>query len=208
MRSDDRRRGAQPPSVRGRRGHPVIPEVPGLTEWLEAQFEEFPRPSFREIEERLQKTPFWEKIRAKGYKTGKSSIHTHWVKWSAERAHHKAVAEYAEQLVAETDPADAFAIETAITRHANVAILDELVSELAGGKVTDTAKQLIDLHRKLQSSSARREAERRASGSSLRRAYEEARSEIAAILKEDPEARRRVLAAIDNAQNSAERKAA
>ncbi len=204
---EDRRRQATPPAIRGRRGQPLIPEIPGLPEWLETQFQEVPRPSFKEIEERLKKTEFWPKIRARGFRTGKSSIHTHWVKWNAELARKRVLAEYAAAYNATGESDDLLAIEAAITGLANVAIFESLQEELSESTgVSEKATALIDLHRKLQSSSARREAERRAAGKTQRNAYAQAREEIIAILKENPDALKLVLAAIDNAEDSTEKK--
>ena len=202
----DLRRFAKPPEVGGRRGKPYILEIPGLSDWLDEQFREIPRPSFKEIEARLKKTDFWTKIRAKGFKTGKSTIHEQYVKWHAELARKRAEAEFAASFNETGESGDILAIEATITGLANIGILNGLRDELTDGKVTENAKSLIDLHRKLQSSSARREAERRAAGVLTRRAYEEARGEIVSILKEHPDALKLVLAAIDKAQNTTELK--
>lgn len=201
---ENRRRFAKPPATRGRRGHAVIPQIEGLSEWMEQQFQEVPRPSFREIETRLQKTPFWQKIRAAGFRTGKSSIHTHWVRWFAEIARKRVIADYAARFNETGDEGDILAIETAISGLANVGIFDALQEELSGNGLTEKAQTLIELHRKLQTSSARREAERRQAGVNARGAYETARAEIVAILKKQPDALRLVLAAIDNAQTKSE----
>jgi hypothetical protein len=200
----DGRRFARPPEIRGRRGQPLIPEIPGLAEWMEEQFQQTPRPAFREIEERLKQTEFWPKIRAAGFRTGKSSIHTHYVRWHAESARKRVVAECAATYNASGDAADILDIEAAITGLANVAIFEDLQEELSDGKgISPKAGSLIDLHRKLQSSSARREAERRAAGVSTRKAYEAARAEIVAILENNPDALQLVLGAIDKAQEEA-----
>ncbi|HET7437505.1 MAG TPA: hypothetical protein VFN10_22565 [Thermoanaerobaculia bacterium] len=202
--SADRRHLATPPDIRGRRGQPLIPEIPGLAEWMEEQFKEEPRPSFRQIETRLKETTFWNKIRAAGFRTGKSSIHTHWVRWNAESARKRVVADAAATYNASGSAADVLDIEAAISGLANVAIFEELQQELSDGKgVTAKAGALIDLHRKLQTSSARREAERRQSGVSTRRAYESARAEIVTILESHPDVLQLVLAAIDKAQKEA-----
>ena len=202
--SEDRRQYAKPPDIRGRRGEPLIPEIPGLAEWMEAQFQETPRPPFREIEERLKQTEFWPKIRAAGFRTGKSSIHTHYVKWHAESARKRVVVDCAATYNANGSAGDILDIETAISGLANVAIFEGLQEELSEGKgISPKAGALIDLHRKLQASSARREAERRAAGVSTRKAYEAARAEIVAILESNPDALQLVLAAIDKAQKEA-----
>lgn len=184
----------------------MIPQIPGLDEWMEAQFQEIPRPSFREIEERLRKTPFWDKIRAAGYRTGKSSIYTHWVRWSAETARKRVLADYAKSFNAAGEDDDALAIERAISGVANNALMDAIQQETIEGGITEKAADLIELHRKLQTSSARREAERRAAGVKTRAAYAAAREEIIAILEKHPEALRLVLAAIDNAEQDTETK--
>jgi hypothetical protein len=208
-RRDDRRRLAKPPAINGRRGDAVIPQIPGLAEWMAEQFREVPRPSFREIETRLKETPYWQTIRAAGYKTGKSTIHTYYVNWFAEMAQKRVIAEEAASYNDSGKAGDVLDIEAAISGLANVAIFQDLQQELREGKgVSPKAGALIDLHRKLQTSSARREAERRAAGVSARRAYEAAREEIVAILKDNPDALRLVLAAIDNAQTKTEEKAA
>lgn len=196
----DGRRSATPPAVRGRRGQPLIDAIPGLPEWMEEQFLEEPRPTFREIEERLKQTEFWPKIRAAGFRTGKSSIHTHWVRWNAEAVRKRLIAEAAAQYNASTDAGDILDIEAAITGLANVAIFEELQRELSDNSgISDKASTLIDLHRKLQASSARREQERRAAGVNTKKAYDAARAQIVAILEGNPDALKLVLAAIDNA---------
>jgi hypothetical protein len=179
----------------------VIPEIPGLGAWMEEQFQEIPRPSFREIENRLKQTPFWQKIRALGFRTGKSSIHTHWVRWHAETARKNVVADLAATYNMSGNAGDILDIETAITGLANVAIFEALQEELSDGQgVTAKAGALIELHRKLQASSARRENERRAAGVNAKRVYQAARAEIVAILESNPDALRLVLGAIDKAQ--------
>lgn len=196
----DQRRYAKPPDVRGKRGQPLVQEIPGLAEWIEEQFLEEPRPSFRQIEERLKQTEFWQKIRAAGFRTGKSSIHTHWVRWNAEAVRRRLIAEAAATYNTNSNAGDILDIETAISGLANVAIFEELQHELSENSgISAKAGALIDLHRKLQASSARREAERRAAGVSTRKAYDAARAEIVAILEEKPELLKLVLAAIDNA---------
>jgi hypothetical protein len=186
------------------RGQAVIPEIPGLAEWMEEQFQQDPRPSFREIEARLKETPFWTKIRAAGFRTGKSSIHTHWVNWNAEIARKQVLAESSPTYSTDGKPGDVLDIEAAISGLANAAIYNSLQEELNDGKgVTPKAGALIDLHRKLQTSSARREAERRAAGVNTRKAYDTARAEIVAILESNPDALQLVLAAIEKAQQEA-----
>jgi uncharacterized protein DUF3486 len=195
------------PENRGRRGQPLIPQIPGLTEWLESEFEKVPRASFKEIEERLRETPFWPKIRAAGFKTGKTSIHTHWIRWNAERAQKQTLADQTAALSAALGSDEILATEATITALANASLLNALENELHEEPgVSPKAASLIDLHRKLQTSSARREAERRAAGIGARRAYAQARAEIMAVLKDNPEALDLVLTAIDNAEASTEKK--
>jgi hypothetical protein len=201
-KGEDRRRYATPPETRGRRGRPVIPEIPGLPEWLDLQFREFPRPSFREIEERMRKTPFWDKIRAKGYKTGKSSIYTHWVHWHAEMARKRAIDEFAAAYA--SSGGESLNLEVAISDLANRGILNDLQKELASGEITENAHKLVELHRKLQTSSTRREAERRAAGVASRRVEDDVRERIVKILEEYPDALARVLAAIDKPEETTE----
>ncbi len=150
------------------------------------------------------KSSFWPSILAAGKRVGKTSIHTWWLKWSADMARKRVASEFAEAFNRGSGK-EILEIETAITGLANIAILESLRQELDGDKsvVTEKVSKLVDLHRKLQSSSARREAERRAAGRIERRAYANARAEIAEILKNQPEAMNLVLAAIDNAQRTA-----
>jgi hypothetical protein len=203
--TEDRRRFAKPPDVEGPRGDAVIPKIPGLPEWMAEQFREVPRPSFREIEERLKQTAFWPKIRAAGYRTGKSTIHTYYVNWFAEMAQKRVIAEEAATYNESGKAGDVLDIEAAISGLANVAIYQDLQQELREGKgVSPKVGALIDLHRKLQTSSARREAERRAAGVNKRKTHEAAREEVMSILKGNPDALRLVLDAIDSAQKKAE----
>lgn len=198
----NQRSSVRPPDIQGRRGHPSIPAIPGLAEWMEEQFRQVPRPSFREIERRLKETPFWTKIRAAGFRTGKSTIHTYYVNWYAEMARKRVVAEHAAAYNETGRPDDVLDIETAITGLANVAIYQALQDELKEGKgVTPKVNSLIDLHRKLQASSARREQERRAAGVNTRKAYDAATAEILSILEDSPDMLSLVLAAIRKAQN-------
>jgi hypothetical protein len=176
---------------------------------MEEQFKQVPRPSFREIETRLKETPFWNKIRAAGFRTGKSTIHTYYVNWFADMARKRVVTEYAAAYNDSGKRGAVLDIEAAITGLVNVAIFQDLQDELNEGKgVTPKAAGLVELHRKLQSSSARRESERRAAGISARKAYEAAREEIVAILKDSPDALQLVLTAIEKAQTKTEEKAA
>lgn len=171
---------------------------------MQEQFMERPRPSFREIEDRLKQSRFWPAICAAGFQLGKSSIYRHWIRWNAESARKRVIAECAASYNASGNAGDILDIEAAISGLANVAIFEGLQEELSEGKgVSAKASALIDLHRKLQTSSARREAERRAAGVNTRRAYEAARAEIIAILEGNPDALQLVLAAIDKAQSQA-----
>lgn len=201
----DRRRFAKAPETDGRRGDAVIPKIPGLGDWMAEQFREVPRPSFREIENRLKTTEFWPKIRALGYRTGKSTIHTYYVSWFAEMAQRQVIAEEAATYNESGKAGDVLDIEAAISGLANVAIFQHLQEELREGKgVSPKAEALIELHRKLQTSSANRERERRAAGVNARKAYEKAREEIETILKDNRELRDLILAAIDKAQKKME----
>jgi hypothetical protein len=169
------------------------------------QFREVPRPPFREIETRLKATGFWPKIRAAGYRTGKSTIHTYYVRWFAEMAQKRVIAEEAAAYNEGGKASDVLDIEAAISGLANVAIYQNLQDELREGKgLSPKAGALIDLHRKLQTSSARREAERRAAGVNKRKAWEAASEEVQAILKDNPDTLALVLAAIDKAQKKTE----
>lgn len=169
---------------------------------MEEQFMETPRPSFREIEERLKATAFWPQLREAGFHTGKSSIHDYWIRWNAQTARKRVIADCAATYNASGNSGDILDIETAISGLASVAIFEELQEELSEGKgISAKAGALIDLHRKLQTSSARRETERRAAGVSTRKAYQAARDEIVEILKGTPDALQLVLAAIDRAQD-------
>jgi len=166
---------------------------------MEAQFKQVPRPSFTEIEERLKKTDFWPMILKAGRRTGKSSVHTWWLKWTADVARKRVAAEFASAFN-QGSGREILDIETAITGLANIAILEGIREEIDEKRtVTDKASKLIELHRRLQSSSARREAERRASGRATRAAYEYLRNEVFTDLKQDQEALRVVLAALDRA---------
>jgi hypothetical protein len=196
---------ATPPNVEGPRGNAVIPKIAGLPEWMAEQFREVPRPSFREIETRLKETEFWPKIRAAGYRTGKSTIHTYYVNWFAEMAQKRVIAEEAATYNESGKAGDVLDIEAAISGLANAAIFQDLQQELREGKgVSPKAEALIELHRKLQTSSARREAERRAAGVNKQKAYDAACDEITSILKENPDQLQLVLAAIDKALKKTE----
>ena len=197
----------RPPEKRGRRGRPLIAQIPGLADWLEEQFLEVPRPSFKEIEERLKKTEFWPKIQAAGYQTGKTSIYSHWVKWNAQLARKRVIAEYAAAFNEAGEDGDILSIETAITGLANVTIFDALEKEVSGEEspgLSDRAAGLIDLHRKLQTSSARREAERRAARIGERRACAKLRQLLVAALKDHPDTLDIVVAAIESAEQEME----
>lgn len=174
---------------------------------MEEQFREEPRPSFKVIEERLKETEFWPKIRALGYRTGKSTIHRYYVEWFARLARKRVIAEEAARHIKSGTDGEVLNVEAAITELANDAIYEDLRQELREG-VSPKGRELIDLHRKLQASSARREAERRAARVSARKAYNEMTTAIIDILKDKPAELKLVLGAIENAKNKAEAKAA
>ena len=199
----DRRHRAKPPATRGKRGRPTIAEIPGLAEWMETQFKLVPRPSFTEIEERLKRTNFWPKILASGRRTGKSSVHTWWLKWTADIARKRVAAEFASAFN-QGSGKEILEIETAITGLANLAILEGIRQEIDGkNTVTDKASKLIELHRRLQSSSARREAERRAAGRTERLAIEKVRKEMVSELDKEPAARKVFLDALARVEEAA-----
>jgi hypothetical protein len=181
--------GTVVPLKHGRRGHPVIDEIPGLAAWMEAQFLKVPRPTFREIATELTASEFWPLITRAGHATGRSSIHAYWKNWQKRRA-----TRVARALIANNDPLGA---EAGVSSLANAAIAEEFEREYREHGLTKHALALIALHGKHQASSARREAERRAAGEVERRALEKARDEMVATLREHPEALRVVLEAID-----------
>ncbi len=81
-------RRPNPPSPRGRRGHPIIPEIEGLSAWLIERFQRTPRPALAEIREELRATGFWRKLQELGHENGiaKSTIWEFWVDFRAQQA--------------------------------------------------------------------------------------------------------------------------
>lgn len=180
----------------GRRGHPVIDEIPGLATWMEAQFLKVPRPTFREIAARLKESEFWPTITRHGFTTGKSAIHEYWKTWKKRRA-----TGVARALLNAQDPLSA---EASVSSLANAAIAEEFEREYREHGLTKHALALIELHGKHQASSARREAERRAAGDVERRAFEKARNELVQTLRAHPDALRLVLEALESSEGASQ----
>ena len=119
--ANDRRKTAQPPAKRGRRGHGVFDQIPSLATWVETEFVKVPRPTFREIAERLAKSEFWPLIQKEGYATGKTAIYAYWKKWKNQR------------IFRTSEGSDPLAGEARISALINAAIEDELEREMSRG---------------------------------------------------------------------------
>jgi hypothetical protein len=58
------------PEPRGRRGHPVLDEIPGLREWFESEMVTNPGATIDALTERLKETGFWKLLQELGHRNG------------------------------------------------------------------------------------------------------------------------------------------
>jgi hypothetical protein len=165
----DRHTLATPRSIRGRRGHTVFDDIPGLANWIEAEFLKVPTPTYREMRRGCEHPSFGRRSWQPGFRRENrpSTYHRRWKKEQALRETRLMTAAHG-----------VLDVEAGITAIGNRALTEEFLREYSQRGLTPKAMAILDMHRKMQASSSRREAERRAAGTVERRAFERAREEM------------------------------
>jgi hypothetical protein len=183
-----RRAPAHLPEPRGRRGHAKVDDDANLRAWLMEALQRRPAPTLDELV---------EESRGLGFSIGRTAIYAFRVGFEAERARRALVFDLAEEYNASNPTEHVLEIETAISTMSSARIFQQL---LQSGVIDDKATALIELHRKLQTSSSNRERTRMFIDRGTRTAILRLRGELLDALKdEDRDVQRRVLAALDRA---------
>ncbi len=182
-----KKRTPKPPEPRGRRGHKAVDDDPKLRAWLVDALQRRPAPTLDELV---------EEARATGYAVGRTAIWEFRLAYEAERARKDLVFDLAERYNGTSTDGSVLQIETAIATLASARIFQTLFEN---EKLDDKQKDLLELFRKLQTSSSNRERTRFAVERGVRATTRRIRAEMQALLKKDPDTLRKVLTAIDQA---------
>lgn len=179
--------GPIPPEKRGRRGKKAVDETPALRKWLEEALQRRPVPTLDELVEEAKST---------GYSIGRTAVWEFRVAFEAEQARKKLVLDLADQYNRTSSDGRVLDIETAIATLASSRIFQQLLDK---GQIDAEARELLELFRKLQSSSSQRERTRMYVERGIRATTLRIRAQMQKLLKKDPDTLRRVLEAVDNA---------
>jgi hypothetical protein len=134
------------PAPRGRRGHPLLDEIPGLRDKVEELFQQTPRLTIDGLREELKGTGFWKKLQELGHNNGiaRGTLCDERLKFEAAKARRELTL-----LVAEAYNAgefDILEIDTAISGMLSVEISAELKDIFDGGEgLTAKAIELANL---------------------------------------------------------------
>ncbi len=178
---------ARLPEPRGRRGHKAVEEDPQLRQWLVEALQRRPAPTLDELVTEAKTT---------GFAVGRTAIWEFRVAFEAERARKQLVLDLAKQYNETTDDGRVLDIETAIANFASARIFQQLLDK---NSLDAEARELLELFRRLQSSSSQRERTRFHVERGIRATTLRIRAQMQELLKKDPETLRRVLAAVDRA---------
>ena len=174
------------PEPRGRRGHKAVDEDPKLRAWLKAALQRRPAPTLEDLVEEARST---------GFSIGRTAIWEFRVAFEAECARKELVFDLAERFNSGKD-GSVLEIETAIATMASSRIYQQLLDK---STIDSEARELLELFRKLQSSSSQRERTRMYVDRGIRATTQKIRAEMQALLRKDPDTLRRVLSVIDQA---------
>ena len=178
------------PEPRGRRGHKAVDEQPGLRDWLiENYCKASPKPTLNELR---------EKLKGSGYSIGRTAAWEFDVEFQLRQAEKDFLLDLAKQYNETAAAGEVLDIETAIATFGSAKIYAELL-ETAGEKLSQRSLALLDVFRKLQSSSSQRERTKFAVDRGVRRTAARIRREMQELLRKDPDTLKRVLKAIDQA---------
>lgn len=188
-RKTTRRPKPVPPERRGRRGHKAVDDDPALREWLTEQLQQRPAPTLNELV---------EKSRTTGFSIGRTAIFEFRLAFKAEQERKRLMLDLAQEFNDSANDGNVLDVETAVSTLATSRIYQKLLER---AELDAEAMELLDLFRKLQSSSSQRERTRFAVERGIRATMIRIRAQMQEILKKDPDTLRRVLAAIDQAAN-------
>ncbi len=176
------------PEPRGRRGHKTVDDQPGLRDWLiENYCKVKPRPTLNEVIEKLKGT---------GFAIGRTAVWEFDIEFRLRQAEKDFLLDLAKQYNETAADGQVLDIETAIATFGSARIFAELL-ERAGEKLSERDLELLDVFRKLQSSSSTRERTKFAVDRGLKAMAIRFRQEMQALLKKDPETLRKVLRTIE-----------
>lgn len=177
------------PEPRGRRGHSAVDDQPGLREWLiENYCKATPRPTLDEVK---------EKLKATGFAIGRTAVWEFDIEFRLRQAEKDFLLDLAKQYNETAADGQVLDIETAIATFGSARIFAELL-ENAGEKLSERDLGLLDVFRKLQSSSSMRERTKFAVDRGLKAMAIRFRQEMQALLKKDPDTLRKVLRTIES----------
>lgn len=181
------KRKPKPPEPRGRRGHKAVDDDPKLRAWLLEALQRRPAPTLDDLVDEARST---------GFAIGRTAIWEFRVAYEAERARKELVLDLAEQYNSASADGSVLQIETAIATLASARIFQTLFEN---EKLDANQKDLLELFRKLQTSSSNRERTRFHVERGIRATALRIRAEMQQVLKKDPDTLRKVLVAIDRA---------
>lgn len=178
------------PRKRGIRGHRVIDQQQGLSELIDSMLLAKPRPTYKEIVERLE---------GSGFRIARSTLARYGYEFEITKREQRLLVEMARMLASE-DPDSILELERAIAQLANVrifkALLDPSDKEAA---IKDADLDLMNVASRLQSSSSARERARMAHNRGVKAAHARLVAEIQKTLKGTPELRDKLIAKANEA---------
>lgn len=190
------RKPAHLPEPRGRRGHKAIDEQPDLRKWLiENYCKATPKPTLKDLMEKLKGT---------GFSIGRTAVWAFDVEFQVRQAEKDFLLDLAKKYNETAADGEVLDIETAIATFGATKIFSELLMA-AGGKLGDRELELLDVFRKLQSSSSMRERTKFAIDRGARRTAARIKRETQELLQKHPELLKAMLKVIDQAAAEAQR---
>lgn len=175
------------PEPRGRRGHKVVEDDPKLRAWLIEALQRRPVPTLDDLVKEATGT---------GFAVGRTAIWEFRIAFMAEQERKRLFLDLAQQYNESTSDGHVLDIETAVSNIASARIFQKLLDK---SDIDEEARELLDLFRKLQSSSSQRERTRFAVERGIRATVIRIRAQMQELLKRDPDLLRRVLDIIERA---------
>ncbi|HWW60411.1 MAG TPA: hypothetical protein VN181_03495 [Thermoanaerobaculia bacterium] len=176
-----------------RRGHPIIPQIEGLREWLIEQYKRVPRPTLGEIREELKGTGFLRKLKeldgVEGL--GKTTISEFFLAFKAQEAERELFVELAALYNDIGRDGSVLEVASATGGLAHIEIFKEFLAAARDGKAIDGER--LEQFRKLAASMATVEKAKHWIDSGRAEALALVRAEMRELLKDDPPTLRRVL---------------
>jgi hypothetical protein len=178
----------QGPPKRGRRGHPVVDQQPGFSEWLKNQLLEEPKPTYDDIADRLKSTGFY---------ASRSALARWGIKFECRRAEMQILLEQAEVL-AQEDPERILQLEKATSNLGMTKLLSYL-QDPEKQKLGEDVLGAIFAAARLQSSSASRERAQAIANGKFRTAMNAMRRALENKLLGKPELAKELLQILEKA---------